>query len=125
MNPELWGNHAWKFLHYITLNYPETPTFSDKMKYTTFLNSFAVVLPCEDCSNHFKELLSKTNFDIVLSSKDSFFKWSVDVHNHVNRRLHKKTLSYNDSLNSLLKLPSRTLYDFVKTVVKNSVFFNK
>ena len=33
MEPKIWGEHAWIFLHTITLNYPEEPTFSDKYNY--------------------------------------------------------------------------------------------
>ena len=34
MNPNIWGESAWLFLHTITLNYPENPTFLDKHNYT-------------------------------------------------------------------------------------------
>ena len=30
MEPEIWGPHAWQFLHSITLSYPDNPTFEDK-----------------------------------------------------------------------------------------------
>ena len=36
MTPDVWGPHGWKFIHYITLGYPENPTQMQKDKYKAF-----------------------------------------------------------------------------------------
>ena len=28
--PDVWGPHGWKFIHYVTLGYPDKPTKEDK-----------------------------------------------------------------------------------------------
>ena len=36
MEPEIWGPHAWQFLHSITLSYPDNPTLEDKNNHAQF-----------------------------------------------------------------------------------------
>ena len=38
MNPEVWGPHAWFFLHTVTMNYPNKPTIKDKEDNKNFVN---------------------------------------------------------------------------------------
>ena len=39
MHPEFWGPSGWKFLHYVTFQYPIKPTVNDKaiIKYSLIL----------------------------------------------------------------------------------------
>ena len=30
LGPDVWGPHAWKFLHFVSLGYPDYPTNEDK-----------------------------------------------------------------------------------------------
>ncbi len=39
MNPDIWGNHAWQFLHAVAHSYPEEPTDADKEHYTELFMS--------------------------------------------------------------------------------------
>ena len=59
MEPKIWGEHAWIFLHTITLNFPENPTFEDKHNYKTFFESLKYILPCPTCREHYKENINK------------------------------------------------------------------
>ena len=36
IKPNIWGPHGWKFLHYVSLGYPENPTPEDKINYKNF-----------------------------------------------------------------------------------------
>ena len=54
MDPEIWGPHAWIFLHSVTLAYPENPTNIDKKNFELFFNSMQPIIPCQKCSNHYK-----------------------------------------------------------------------
>lgn len=97
INPELWGNCGWKFLHYITLAYPENPTTDDKQSVKTFFILLSKVLPCEKCRiNYIKHLKEYPLDDAVLSSKETLITWLIDVHNAVNRITHKNLISYQD-----------------------------
>lgn len=105
MKPEIWGPHAWIFLHSITLAYPEIPTQQDKINMRNFINSLGEVLPCNKCKINFKSHL-KTNplTDKILSSRNSLIKWMIDIHNSVNKSNFKETLSYENSLKYILNL---------------------
>ena len=46
MRPEIWGPHAWIFLHSVTLEYPDNPTDEDKQNMINFIDSLGNVLPC-------------------------------------------------------------------------------
>ena len=85
VNPKLWGSHAWKFLHYVTLDYPENPTYHDKEKYKKFFLSLQGILPCLKCKDHLKsnlKILPLSNK--VLASDKNLMYWLIDLHNVVN-----------------------------------------
>lgn len=102
--PDVWGPHGWKFIHYITLGYPNNPTQTDKEKYANFFNSLQYVIPCSICGAHFRENL-KTNpiNDNILSSKLKLIEWGIDIHNLVNKSNNKKQYTYEEGLNDILK----------------------
>ena len=55
--PDSVGIHGWKFIHFVTLGYPEYPDKEDKQNYLNFFNSLKNVIPCSICGNNFKEHL--------------------------------------------------------------------
>lgn len=96
---EQFGPHAWQFLHYVSLSYPENPTITDKENYKSFMISIQNVLPCSICSNHYKENLKKTPLtDAIMSNKDLFIKWVIDIHNSVNKSKNKPIIGYEDAM---------------------------
>lgn len=105
MKPEVWGPHAWIFLHSITLEYPDYPTGEDKRNMSNFMNSLKYVLPCEKCRINFENHLEQYPLtNDILSSKSNLIKWLIDIHNSVNKMNNKRVLSYEESLKGLLKL---------------------
>lgn len=102
--PDVWGPHGWKFLHYITLGYPNMPRDDDIEKYRNFINYFKEVIPCSICKNHFIEHLEIHQLtDEVLSSRINFVNWGIDMHNEVNKKNNKKVLSYDEGYNEILR----------------------
>ena len=101
MDPAIWGPPAWKFLHLLTLNYPNSPSFEDKYKYKEFIIALHRVLPCYTCSQHFEKKIKETNFNDILKSRESLFEWFVDVHNDVNKQNNKKQWSYREVYQNL------------------------
>jgi hypothetical protein len=94
-----WGPYAWKFLHIVALAYPNNPSEEKKIKYLQFYTVLGDILPCSICSNHYKEML--INFplnDIVLSCRENLLKWTIDIHNEVNKSLNKKVLTYDEAI---------------------------
>jgi hypothetical protein len=102
--PDIWGPHGWRFLHYITLGYPNNPTQKDKDTYRNFIEQFKEIIPCEICKNHFKQNLLKHSLsDDIMSNKISFINWSIDMHNEVNKTNKKRILTYSEGLKEILK----------------------
>ena len=98
ITPEVWGPHGWKFIHYVTLAYPEHPTPAQKEKYKAFLILLKDVLPCSLCANHYAEnLQSHPLTDEVLSTKENLVKWGIEIHNIVNKSKNKPILKYIDA----------------------------
>jgi hypothetical protein len=98
ITPEVWGPHGWKFIHYVTLGYPENPTPAQKEKYKAFLVLLKDVLPCSLCANHYGENLQKLPLsDDIMSSKENLIKWGIDIHNIVNDSKNKPIIKYIDA----------------------------
>jgi hypothetical protein len=100
--PDVWGKHFWFTLHYISLGYPDTPTNLQKEQYKTFFTYLQYVLPCAICSEHYNNNLQKIPLtDEILSNKDKFIKWVIDLHNKVNEVTNKPIVNYDDALKLL------------------------
>ena len=94
ITPDIWGPHGWKFIHYITMAYPQNPTPTQKEKYKVFLLLLKDVLPCSLCAKHYEENLNILPLtDHVLSSRNNLVRWGIDIHNKVNESNNKPIYS--------------------------------
>ena len=99
ISPLEWGVHGWKFLHHIAWGYPNPPTETDKMNYKQFFTIIGSLLPCYSCQEGYKESLIKYPItDEVLLDSMSFMKWTIDIHNEVNRKNNKKIYEYDEAI---------------------------
>lgn len=97
INPEIWGSHAWKFMHYITLSYPDNPTNIDKINMYNFFIGVQKILPCEKCRYNFIEHQKKYPLnDACLNSKYNLVNWLINIHNDVNIENNKPTMTYDE-----------------------------
>lgn len=118
MNPQVWGPHAWIFLHTITLAYPECPAEDDKDRIKTFFNNLQYVLPCSSCKDHFGINLKKYPLtDDVLSSKEKLVKWMIDIHNEVNKMNGNPAKTYTEVLVEYDKMYNGTMYCYSGTYI--------
>lgn len=87
IDPEVWGPKTWQRLHTqaLVLESPE-----DRKRLVRNL-----AIPCGECKTHWKEVLKE--YPPILSGISTFFAWSVNVHNAVNRKLEKKEIGVNDA----------------------------
>ena len=88
-NPLVWGPAFWFSIHNGISNYPKNASkfWSNRMK--NFIQGIPVMLPCEKCSNHAAAYIESKE-DIIneaVKNKDKLFKFFVDFHNSVNKRL--------------------------------------
>ena len=95
MKPNVWGKHIWYMIHSIAMDYPEQPTSEDKRDFQVFFENLHTVIPCYKCSvNYIKHLHELPINSEALKSNEALFKWTVDLHNIVNRDLGKQVWSY-------------------------------
>lgn len=99
IDPKIWGPSSWKFMHYITIGYPEKPTDEIKKSVYNFFISLKNILPCEKCRYNFgHHLLKHPLTDDILSSRTKLINWLIDIHNDVNISTNKPTISYQQML---------------------------
>jgi hypothetical protein len=120
ISPRLWGESFWKMMHFVTLSYPDSNqniSEQDKTHVKDFFLSVKNVLPCENCRLHFEQNLEKFPLnDNILSSKDNLIKWLVDIHNEVNIRTGKSTMTVSQVMKKYTEIPEdkeidwKTLY---------------
>jgi hypothetical protein len=102
--PDVWGPHGWRFIHFVTMGYPDNPTTEDKKIYKNFLESIQTVLPCKLCANNYKDHLKDYPLnDETLKDKESLMAWGVKVHNLVNKENGKKVYDVNEGISNILK----------------------
>ena len=97
---EAWGPTFWYIYHKIAISYNEEKAKSDekyKKAYLIFYNNFDKILPCKSCSEHYKKLKNNRKVKDFISNKDELFKWSVDNHNIVNKRLKRKEFTLDEA----------------------------
>jgi hypothetical protein len=86
--------------HSITWLYPkQQPSQQQQERIRMFFDLLPDLLPCPLCGNHFRETIATVHplTDTVLSSRATLTRWLIDVHNEVNRRLDKPTVSYGQA----------------------------
>ncbi|CAK3903960.1 mitochondrial FAD-linked sulfhydryl oxidase ERV1-like [Lecanosticta acicola] len=83
------GRSTWTFLHTLTANYPERPSFTQQAETRQFLGLFGKLYPCWHCAEDFRTWMSEGNAPRV-SNREEFGRWMCEAHNAVNVKLGKK-----------------------------------
>ena len=97
MDPNVWGPHAWIFLHSITYNYPDNPSVNDIDNHYNFLTLLKDVLPCNTCRFHYKQNLEKFPLTSdILSSRQNLIKWLFKIHNNINKMNDKPEITLDE-----------------------------
>lgn len=107
--PEIWGPMFWATMHILSLAYPEEPTYSEKRAAKDFFNALAHLLPCPVCRSHYKETLQKLPVETWLDNRKSLVEWVWMVHNDVNQRLGKPTITQTEFFRRYTEMAERGL----------------
>ena len=91
-----WGKNLWISLHIITFNYPINPTNEDKINYKNYFMSLGHVLPCNDCKEHYNNLIKQIPIDIFLQDREGITFWLFNIHNLINEKLNKPIINFID-----------------------------
>ena len=104
MEPKVWGKYVWTSIHIIALGYPDKPTDEEKQNFKTFYTELWKVIPCYKCSINYKKHLDELPIDDYLTDNMSLFRWTVYLHNIVNKELGKKEWTFEETLEKFRKI---------------------
>ena len=133
--PSVWGPFFWHTIHIVALGYPKNPTYTDKKCSKEFYEALAFLLPCSVCREHYKEYVQEKPISTFLDSRTDLIKWTIQIHNKVNKMLGKpewtleEVLSYYEKVGARNRSPVWTKEDmkevdyssFVKGFLTGSV----
>ena len=105
--PSVWGPFFWHTIHIVALGYPKNPTYTDKKCAKEFYESLSFLIPCTICREHYKEHLVKNPLVTFLDSRNDLIKWTVTIHNAVNKMLGKQEWSESDVITYYERLGRR------------------
>lgn len=90
--PTKWGPHFWMTLHMACLG------CQDYKIIAAFVEGYKAIIPCLSCRLHFENVLTEN----PVPEDGDFFRWSVDVHNIVNKSLGKPEFSYEEAMANIV-----------------------
>ena len=96
MDPTIWGPHYWFTLHTIAFHYPKHPTAIQKKIHYRLIHNFHEFIPNPSIGVLFSKLLEENPVTPYLDNREDFILWMHHIHNKINERLHKPTLSLAD-----------------------------
>lgn len=99
-----WARPLWIFIYTLLATYPDHPSVETQLHTYNFLIALQAVMPCSTCAEHFLAHLSSPGFRESLKSKIGFAKWIFHVHNDINLRTNKPTLSFEQSIDVVSQL---------------------
>lgn len=81
------GRNTWSLLHTMAAMYPKQPTQEDKKNMGEFIQLMSVLYPCKHCAHDFQQDIEQS--PPKLDNRQSISLWFCDMHNKVNKKLHK------------------------------------
>eukprot|EP00667_Euglena_gracilis_P013017 EG_transcript_13401 len=87
------GRASWKVMHSVADRFPQFPSPLEQQAALQFMNSFAILYPCEKCRISFQQLLRQYPPDV--SSQAAFSAWMSFFHNQINAHLGKPVTPSN------------------------------
>lgn len=96
LNPKIWGPHYWFFLHTLAMTYPHHPNTVTKKKYYEFIQNLPLFIPVQEISTEMEKLIENYPITPYLDNRDSFVRWTHFIHNKINEKIEKPTISLND-----------------------------
>ena len=105
--PTVWGPFFWHTMHIIALSYPANPSYAHKRAAKEFFESLSHLIPCPKCREHYQTHLQKYPISPHLDRRDDIFRWTVNVHNEVNKSLGRPLVSEMESINFYRRIGAR------------------
>ncbi len=105
--PEVWGPFFWHTIHITALGYPKEPTYAHKKAAKEFFESLQFLIPCPICREHYQQHLEKYPLTPHLDRRSDLFRWTVLLHNEVNKMLGKPEFTEAESIKFYTRLGAR------------------
>ena len=96
--PSVWGPFFWHTIHIVALGYPQEPTYAHKKAAKEFFESLSNLIPCPQCREHYQLHLQKMPITPHLDRRADLFRWTVELHNEVNKSLGKPIVMESEVL---------------------------
>lgn len=98
-----WGPYLWGFIHTITIiDFDCEQNQKHNSNVLDVLNGLQNCIPCLKCKTKYIKQLELLQ-DVNLDERMVLFRWSVDLHNEVNKKLNKEEMSYEKALETWSK----------------------
>jgi len=105
--PSVWGPFFWHTMHITAMTYPTEPSYAQKRAAKEFFESLAHIIPCPKCREHYQTHLQRMPISPHLDRRDDLFRWTVNVHNEVNKLLGKPERSEGEVINFYRRIGAR------------------
>lgn len=118
--PSVWGPFFWHTMHISALGYPQKPSYNQKKAAKEFYEALVFLIPCPICREHYSQFLQQNPVAPSLDRREDLFKWTVDLHNSVNKQLGKprftesESIAFYSRLGALGRSPVITTEDFAE-----------
>lgn len=96
LSVDTWGPCGWSTLHFFAHASPELDTAAARLRWRSFLYTFAALMPCPKCARHFTRLLDERMPAAGPSTRAELISFLNDAHNDVNRRRGKRVYSLSE-----------------------------
>lgn len=102
--PTVWGPIVWTTIHLFALGYADQPSYSEKRAAKEFYNGLQFLLPCPECREHFRDVLSSNPVEPWLDDRASLVTWTWTIHNQVNAQLKQPVVSRDEFIASYRRM---------------------
>lgn len=106
--PHVWGPIFWHTIHIVALGYPvQQPSYATKRAAKEFYESLSMLIPCPVCREHYAKYIVENPISPSLDKRADLFRWTVNIHNIVNKSLGKPQVSEQEAIAFYTKLGER------------------
>ena len=89
------GPGLWYSIHFMAVRVGELITKAD---FSNYITELSLHFPCHRCGEHLRDYLLQHPLTDYWNLELGMFRWSVELHNHVNIQLRKPTHSWQEVL---------------------------
>ncbi len=93
--PCIWGFIYWQKLYLMAYYYPLKPNKNVKRATYQTIDAFRYILPCKNCTRHFRKTILEVFTEKCLDSRESFLEFVIELRNSVDTRLGKEPFDFD------------------------------